>query len=66
MTEAILKKISNIERMLIEINSKIDNFPGMEELTEGEWEEVGEIRKEIKKGEYVRDYGTLIKTMIGG
>ena len=53
MTEAILKKISNIERMLIEINSKIDNFLGMEELTEGEWEEVREIRKEIKKGEYV-------------
>ncbi|HEQ78558.1 MAG TPA: hypothetical protein ENI78_02925 [Euryarchaeota archaeon] len=53
MTEAILKKISNIERMLIEINSKIDNFLGMEELTEEEWEEVRKIRKEIKKGEYV-------------
>ncbi len=66
MTEATLKKISNIERMLIEINSKIDNFLGMEELTEEEWEEVREIRKEIKKGEYVRDCGTLIKTMIGG
>ena len=60
MTEATLKKISNIERMLI------DNFLGMEELTEEEWEEVREIRKEIKKGEYVRDCGTLIKTMIGG
>ncbi|GBE55024.1 hypothetical protein BMS3Bbin15_01188 [archaeon BMS3Bbin15] len=50
MTEAIQKKINNIERMLIEINSKINNFLGMEELTEEEWAKLRKIRKEIKKG----------------
>jgi len=50
----MMKKIDNIEKMLIEINSKIDNFLGVEELSEEEMEEVREIIKEIKKGDYVK------------
>lgn len=54
MTDVLLEKINNIEKMLIEINTKIDNFLGYEELTEDEKRELAEIREEIKHGEYVK------------
>ncbi|MEA2053851.1 MAG: hypothetical protein U9O96_01850 [Candidatus Thermoplasmatota archaeon] len=54
MADAILKKISNVEKILNEINSKIDNFLGFEELSPEEKKELEEIRKEIKRGEYVK------------
>jgi len=38
----------------MEINSKIDNFLGVEDLSEREAKKVREIREEIKKGEYVK------------
>lgn len=53
MDELMIEKITNIEKILIEINSKIDNFLGVEDLSERETKKVGEIREEIKKGEYV-------------
>ncbi len=53
MTDIILEKITNIERMLIEINAKIDNFLGFEELTDEERRELKEIKEEINRGEYV-------------
>ncbi len=40
--------------MILEISAKIDNFLGYEELSEEEYREVEEIRKEISRGEYVR------------
>ena len=40
--------------VLLEINTKIDNFLGYEELTEDEKRELAEIREEIKRGEYVK------------
>ncbi|KXB00932.1 hypothetical protein AKJ43_03855 [candidate division MSBL1 archaeon SCGC-AAA261D19] len=52
MTDAVLDKINNIEKILLEINSKLDNYMGMEELSREEWEEVEEIREQIKKGDY--------------
>ena len=52
MSDILIKKIERIEALLIELNSKIDNFLGFEELTEDERKEVEEIEKEIKKSEY--------------
>jgi len=54
MSDVLLEKISNIERMIMELNTKIDNFLGYEDLTEEEKKELEKIREEIKKGEYVR------------
>jgi len=54
MNDVLLEKISNIEKMIIELNTKIDNFLGYEEMTEEELKEVEEIRKEVKRGDYVR------------
>ncbi len=53
MNELMMEKLTNIEKMLMEINSKIDNFLGVEDLSEEEMEEVREIREEIKKGNCV-------------
>jgi len=39
--------------VLLEINTKIDNFLGYEELTEDEKRELAEIHEEIKRGEYL-------------
>jgi len=54
MNELMIEKITNIEKILMEINSKIDNFLGVEDLSEREAKKVREIREEIKKGEYVK------------
>jgi len=40
--------------MLMEINMKINNFLGFEELTEKEKKEVLKIRREIQKGDFVK------------
>ena len=50
----LLEKINKIERMITELNAKIDNFLGYEDLTEEEKRESKKIREEIKKGEYVK------------
>lgn len=54
MSDVLLEKIKNIERMIIELNTKIDNFLGYEDLTGEEKKELEKIREEIKKGEYVK------------
>ena len=51
MSDAVLEKLNHIEKMILEINAKIDNFLGYEELSEEEQREVEEIRKEISRGE---------------
>lgn len=43
-----------MEKLLKEINSKIDNFLGFEELGVQEKEEVEEIRKEVRRGNYLK------------
>jgi len=53
MSDELLEKITHIEKMLIEIGAKIDNFLGFEELSEEEKEEVKKLREEVNKGEYV-------------
>ena len=54
MSDVLLEKINNIERMVMELNTKIDNFLGYEDLTEEEKREIEKIREEVKKGEYVK------------
>ena len=44
--------MNHIEMLLQEINSKIDNFLGIEGLSEEERKEVELIEKEIESGEY--------------
>ena len=39
--------------LLLEINSKIDNFLGFEELSEEERKETELIKKEVESGEYL-------------
>jgi hypothetical protein len=53
MLDVVLKRINDIEKILIEINAKIDNFIGYEELTEKERRELRKIREGVKRGEYV-------------
>ncbi len=48
------KRIERMERLLEEINSKIENFMGYEELNEEEDREVRRILDDVKKGNYVR------------
>jgi len=36
MSDVLLEKINKIERMITELNAKIDNFLGYEDLTEEE------------------------------
>ena len=52
--EILERRISNVERLLEEINAKIENFMGYEELSKEEEKEVEEILNEIKEGKYVR------------
>ena len=47
-TDVLLEKINNIE-----LNTKIDNLLGYEDLTEEEKKELEKTREEIKKGECV-------------
>ncbi len=45
--------MNKIERLLLEINAKLDNFLGFEDLTMEEHEEITQLRAEMKKGEFV-------------
>lgn len=52
MSQELLEKINHIEMLLREIHSKIDNFPGFEELSEEERKELETIEKEVESGGY--------------
>ncbi len=53
MPETVLKKMERIEELLLELNAKIDNFLGFEEISSEEREEIEALRKEVKDGKYV-------------
>jgi len=53
MAQALLEKINHIESLLLEINAKIDNFLGFEEMGEEEKKEIKALRKEIDSEGYV-------------
>tara|TARA_Y100000031_G_C8110577_1_gene333295 strand:- start:601 stop:786 length:186 start_codon:yes stop_codon:yes gene_type:complete len=53
MSQVMMDKIDHIESLLMEINSKLDNFIGFEDLEPEEEKEVEEIRKGIESEEFV-------------
>ena len=53
MPDVVMEKMEHIERLLLQLNAKIDNFLGYEDLTSDEQEELKKIRREVKNGEYV-------------
>lgn len=53
MTQVLLEKIERIEALLLEINAKIDNFIGFEDLNNEERDEVEKLREEVRLGEYL-------------
>ncbi len=53
LNDQLFKKVLRIEKLLEQLNLKIDNFMGIEVLDEEEQKELLSIRKEIKNGEYV-------------
>ncbi len=50
----VVERLERIERLLITLNAKIDNFLGYEELSEEERKELQKMREEIKRGEFVK------------
>jgi hypothetical protein len=53
MPDVVMEKMEHIERLLLQLNAKIDNFLGYEDLTSDEKEELKKIRREVKSEEYV-------------
>ncbi|AJC70786.1 MAG: hypothetical protein J7K48_02420 [Thermococcus sp.] len=54
----VVERLERIEKLLITLNAKIDNFLGYEEITEEERNELRKMREEVKRGEFVR-FGAL-------
>jgi len=50
----VVERLERIERLLIELNSKIDNFLGYESLSKKERDELQKMRKEVRRGEFVK------------
>ena len=53
MPDVVMEKMEHIEKLLLQLNAKIDNFLGYEDLTFDEKEDLKKIRREVKSGEYV-------------
>jgi len=50
----VVERLERIERLLVALNAKIDNFLGYEDLREKEREELKKMREEVRRGEFVR------------
>lgn len=50
----VVERLERIEKLLITLNAKIDNFLGYEEPSEEERKELQNMREEIKRGEFVK------------
>ena len=53
MPDTVMEKMEHIEKLLLQLNAKIDNFLGYEDLTLKEKEDLKKIRAEVKSGDYV-------------
>lgn len=51
--KAIIQKIEHLETMIVQLNDKIDNFLGLEEVSDQEREEIDQLQQGISNGEYV-------------
>ncbi|WP_373839052.1 hypothetical protein [Methanospirillum sp.] len=49
----LLQKIDNLETLIIQLNDKIDNYFGMEDISTEEREEIQKLGDEVASGEYV-------------
>ena len=52
MESELLKRMDRIEQLLVELNSKIDNFLGFEEIEKDELKELNKTRREINEGKF--------------
>ena len=50
----VIERLERIEKLLIALNSKVDNFLGYENLTKREREELRGMREEVRKGDFVK------------
>ncbi len=51
--ELLLQNIDNLETLIIQLNDKIDNYFGMEDISTEEREEIQKLGDEVASGEYV-------------
>lgn len=49
----VMEKLEHIEKLILQLNARIDNFLEYEDLTSDEQEELKKIRREVRSGEYV-------------
>ena len=50
----VIERLERIEKLLIALNSKVDNFLGYESLTKREREEIRQMREEVRRGDFVK------------
>lgn len=53
MPDVLMEKLEHIERLILQLNDRIDNFLEFEDLTSDEKEDLKKIRRDVKSGEYV-------------
>jgi hypothetical protein len=53
MADMVMEKLEHIEKLILQLNARIDNFLGYEDLTPDERDELKKIRREVKSGYYV-------------
>jgi uncharacterized protein YcfJ len=53
MPDVVMEKMEHIEKLLLQLNAKIDNFLGYEDLTPREKEDLKKVRREVESGDYV-------------
>lgn len=53
MPDVMREKLEHIERLILQLNARIDNVLGYEDLTADEKEDLKKIRRDVKSGEYV-------------
>ncbi len=50
----VIERLERIEKLLIALNSKVDNVLGYESLTKREREELRQMREEVRRGNFVK------------
>jgi uncharacterized protein YcfJ len=53
MPDVMMEKLEHIERLILQLNARINNVLGYEDLTSDEKEDLKKIRRDVKSGEYV-------------
>jgi hypothetical protein len=53
MADIVMEKLEHIEKLILQLNARIDNFLEYEDLTSDEKEDLKKIRREVRSGGYV-------------